>query len=238
MGLRRRSRCSRLLNEGIEDVSEALDNVTDKEAKSVVEDVVYHANEFIRDFYEDAGFRYITDGDPEREEFVKAVMKATDAKIYEYCFAWDVRLYDTVQDDEFYETAERMVEDLEDKYDCKLELRGRNNGHLVLTSLPQQNAGNYVIEVPRRVWTPKEAFYQLYNALDDWGYIERDLEYYDDIAELVNDAFNSRYEDRSNSEGVLTEGPWMISDDFLKIMKNLDKDINKDLAKLEKEFGR
>ena len=217
-----------------DNLNKILKNLDASKCREVVDEVLDTLNQtFNTDNFERS---YISEDTADWFiERIKSEKIRIEKKLYDGMISWDVKIPNPTSNfDE--EVAEQAVDDLNDKLaktGTVVELAGRSNGHLVVSR------GHDIFQI-RSFYAkkPVEVFSKMFDfialAYDNETYFEHLVSEYRDIYAMVESlicsAIGDDYEYYSSSGGILDVAlslPFDLSDNFIKDLKLIDKEVKK-----------
>ena len=214
-----------------DNLNEILHNLDASKCREVVDEVLDTLNQtFNTDNFERS---YISEDTA--DWFIKRIKSekiGIEKKLYNGMISWDVKIPNPTSNfDE--EVAEQAVDDLNDKLfntgGTVVELAGRSNGHLVVSRGQDIFQINSFFENK-----PVDAFLKIFDGFEIFNetYIEDIMDDYNNIYDMIeNEICKSIRNDEYSASGTLNVmlnfDVFDLSDDFIKDLKLIDKEVKK-----------
>lgn len=217
-----------------DNLDKILKNLDAKKCQEVVDEVLDSLNEaFNTDNFDRS---YISEDTA--DWFIKRIRSEKidiEKNLYNGLISWDVKIYNPTSDFDD-DVAEQALDDLNDKLaktGTEVELAGRSNGHLVVSR------GHDIFQI-RSYFAkkPVEMFSKMFDLIafvyDNETFFEDLVGEYRDIYAMVESeicsAIGDDYEYYTSNGGILDVAltlPFDLSDDFIKDLKLIDKEVKK-----------
>lgn len=210
-----------------EDAEAALAAVTEKQAESAVYRVLDEFDDSVRNEYSGDGWWFFK---ATKNKLFSDILKRTDIVIRDDKFAWKLGLKAKVYNsDEFEELFDLISLKCEDDFGTDLYLE---KGYIVMDLVPECKGSMFAL---RKSVNPMQAFQIMYDYIDSYGDIEKELGKYKDITDMVYELYTLRI---NCNRDQFIKSPFVLSDSFIRTMIELDNYVRDKIAELTEEFRK